>query len=301
MSVRVLIDALGPKAAQRWVGVLRLSRFGAGSTHVTEDERAATLSLSARYLMSPRKPTGDFEVFRTLDGAIRLLAGGKPFFQAELEADGTNGEIPERGGAGGAAKSEPQLTLQGDDQTVSLSQPLLVPFPPVPEGARFLELGVELSVEGAVEASVDQNDRFDVVGHPSKEGGLREVQLNLNDQRRKPLDNVQVQLEAEGWSAKTTTDGEGVLKFEMPSRIRELTLIYGGQRHRMLFDKLEPLPSLRGIQARLKALGYGCEIDGMSGPATAAAVRAFQSDQGLRVDGDPGPITCDALAEAFGE
>lgn len=52
------------------------------------------------------------------------------------------------------------------------------------------------------------------------------------------------------------------------------------------------MKSLRSIQARLMALGYyKGRIDGISGPKTRAAVRAFQRLHGLRVDGDPGPRT----------
>lgn len=53
------------------------------------------------------------------------------------------------------------------------------------------------------------------------------------------------------------------------------------------------------LQERLNELGYPVgEVDGAYGPATAGAVRAFQRDQGLAVDGVVGQDTRDGLAGA---
>jgi hypothetical protein len=53
------------------------------------------------------------------------------------------------------------------------------------------------------------------------------------------------------------------------------------------------------IQKRLDELGYPVgAVDGVYGVATAAAVRAFQRDRGLAVDGIVGPKTRAALADA---
>lgn len=56
--------------------------------------------------------------------------------------------------------------------------------------------------------------------------------------------------------------------------------------------------AVRGLQRMLITRGYEPgEIDGRFGPKTDAAVRAYQSDQGLDVDGIVGPKTWDALRE----
>jgi hypothetical protein len=53
------------------------------------------------------------------------------------------------------------------------------------------------------------------------------------------------------------------------------------------------------LQARLDELGYPLgALDGRYGPATAAAVRAFQTDNGLDTDGIAGPATFGALGDA---
>jgi len=57
---------------------------------------------------------------------------------------------------------------------------------------------------------------------------------------------------------------------------------------------------VRQIQQRLQALGYyRGDIDGVYGPITQQAVRAFQKDQGLEPDGVVGPMTYDSLQKAW--
>lgn len=51
------------------------------------------------------------------------------------------------------------------------------------------------------------------------------------------------------------------------------------------------------IQEFLNKAGYQLEIDGRRGPKTLAAIRDFQSKNGLEVDGLPGPITLAKLKE----
>jgi hypothetical protein len=65
------------------------------------------------------------------------------------------------------------------------------------------------------------------------------------------------------------------------------------------------LPMMRGrdviaVQRRLRALGFRDvgQPDGLYGPATERAVRAFQQTRGLQIDGVVGPITLRHLFEA---
>ena len=57
-------------------------------------------------------------------------------------------------------------------------------------------------------------------------------------------------------------------------------------------DKEHPVQTLQHL---LRARGHGVAVDGIFGPATDAAVRAFQRQHGLAVDGIVGPNTWRAL------
>ncbi len=57
-------------------------------------------------------------------------------------------------------------------------------------------------------------------------------------------------------------------------------------------DQGHPVPSLQYL---LRARGHGVSVDGIFGPRTDAAVRAFQQSRGLAVDGIVGPNTWQAL------
>jgi peptidoglycan hydrolase-like protein with peptidoglycan-binding domain len=48
---------------------------------------------------------------------------------------------------------------------------------------------------------------------------------------------------------------------------------------------------VRSLQFLLRARGHSVAVDGIFGPLTEAAVRAFQQERGFAVDGIVGPIT----------
>lgn len=52
---------------------------------------------------------------------------------------------------------------------------------------------------------------------------------------------------------------------------------------------------VRTLQHLLRARGHPVDVDGIFGPRTDAAVRAFQEERGLAVDGIVGPRTWEAL------
>jgi peptidoglycan hydrolase-like protein with peptidoglycan-binding domain len=54
-------------------------------------------------------------------------------------------------------------------------------------------------------------------------------------------------------------------------------------------------PSVSRLQHLLRSKGYRIEVDGLFGPKTAAAVRAYQHREGLQVDGVVGPQTWGSL------
>jgi peptidoglycan hydrolase-like protein with peptidoglycan-binding domain len=61
-------------------------------------------------------------------------------------------------------------------------------------------------------------------------------------------------------------------------------------------DQQHPVQTLQYL---LRARGHNLTVDGIFGPATAAAVRAFQQQEGLAVDGIVGPVTWQALVSGM--
>ena len=92
------------------------------------------------------------------------------------------------------------------------------------------------------------------------------------------------------------TESEGELKlflnkdFDQPSHVITLEL-----------GHLDPVETLSGVQARCNMLGFDCGVaDGIMGGKTRAGVKAFQEENGLDVDGVPGPMTKGKLKEVYG-
>ena len=57
---------------------------------------------------------------------------------------------------------------------------------------------------------------------------------------------------------------------------------------------------VKELQESLNKLGYNCSaVDGIFGDKTLAAVKAFQTAAGVKVDGIVGPVTRDALTTAL--
>jgi peptidoglycan hydrolase-like protein with peptidoglycan-binding domain len=76
------------------------------------------------------------------------------------------------------------------------------------------------------------------------------------------------------------------------------------QEEPMTTETISPWPLVRQgdqehpvqtLQYLLRARGHALAVDGIFGPGTAAAVRAFQQQNGLSVDGIVGPVTWLAL------
>lgn len=97
------------------------------------------------------------------------------------------------------------------------------------------------------------------------------------------------------------TDADGKLTTQVPFDATDAVLSADGYSRKVVIGGLEPLHTARGIQARLLNLGYmPGPIDGVIGRRTMAAIKAFQEQEGLDVDGIVGPQTRKALRVAYG-
>jgi peptidoglycan hydrolase-like protein with peptidoglycan-binding domain len=56
---------------------------------------------------------------------------------------------------------------------------------------------------------------------------------------------------------------------------------------------------VKTLQYLLRARGRNLTVDGIFGPVTNAAVRAFQQQKGVAVDGIVGPVTWRALVSGM--
>lgn len=136
------------------------------------------------------------------------------------------------------------------------------------------------------------------------------LQMTLKDSSGSYLANVRSELKVGGQTLKTETDKKGNLTIALPETDAtdgEL-YIYSDENstepsHQLTVQlaHLDPIDTLSGIQARCNNLGYYCgTVDGIMGDNTRNGVQAFQADNGLVKDGEPGSKTQHKLLKQYG-
>lgn len=142
---------------------------------------------------------------------------------------------------------------------------------------------------------VDSNarHRFRRRGVPAR---LR-LTLRIMDQ---PLANLPYTLEFGEELRQGTTDDQGTVDTHIPPDIERAILRVGEGEGALVYEllprKLNPLDGIDGVQSRLTNLGYyRGPIDGKLDESTKAAIRQFQSDQGLVVSGELDAATLESL------
>lgn len=134
------------------------------------------------------------------------------------------------------------------------------------------------------------------------------LRIVLQDEDGEPLAGKRYKLEVAGTTYEGTTDADGLLDKAIPADAEggELTSWLNEQDPERQYTwllrigHLDPVEELSGVQARLNNLGFDCgPVDGINGPMTKAAVRAFQEQYGLKVDGIAGSRTQAKLKEVY--
>jgi hypothetical protein len=100
-----------------------------------------------------------------------------------------------------------------------------------------------------------------------------------------------------------TTDGDGWIDQTIPASATRatLSLMDGKELYELMLGHLDPHDTPSGIQQRLRALGfYFGKVDEDVGVHTQAALRRFQTKQGLSVTGEADEATVNALRDAYG-
>ena len=134
----------------------------------------------------------------------------------------------------------------------------------------------------------------------------RALQITLRGGDGEPMKNADWALEAEDLFLAGKTDGDGVLKAEVPAATPTALVHVAGETFELKLGHLNPIDSaldegISGVQARLRNLGYDPgPADGELGPRTRAAICAFERALGLEVTGKPEGKTLKKLAEVHG-
>lgn len=118
----------------------------------------------------------------------------------------------------------------------------------------------------------------------------RPIQLRILDVLGEPVRDASYRMTAGKAELNGRTDGEGVICCELPISATSAELDVDGLTWELEVGGLNPVEGVgddvSGVQARLANLGYDAgPIDGIMGEQTSRAIRGFQADHGLVVDG----------------
>lgn len=130
---------------------------------------------------------------------------------------------------------------------------------------------------------------------------LVKVPLMLTDEDG-PLRDQPFVVEGLGAPLEGVTDGEGRATFEVPVRVREVTVFLPsrGLRFQIVVGNLDPITEPSGVYARLVNLGYAHGGGSPSAVDLRHAVAAFQQSEELPVTGEVDDATRQRLAEVHG-
>lgn len=132
------------------------------------------------------------------------------------------------------------------------------------------------------------------------------VRVRMLDADMAALNGKKYRLEVDGKVKEGTLGGDGLIEQEISGDCGDgqLTIWLDDNTTRpgvlwsMRLGHMDPVDTPTGIQARLKNLGFDPgPIDGIIGPRTKGAIKAFQGKFNLQVDGIAGPITQGKLKE----
>jgi N-acetylmuramoyl-L-alanine amidase len=136
-------------------------------------------------------------------------------------------------------------------------------------------------------------------------GGSDVLRIKLLDGLDQPQAHLEYELVLDGNSRMGHTNEDGELSEVIPRTVRSAKLILPGpdgpQEISVRIGTLDPADTISGAQARLTNLGFDSGApDGIEGPKTEAAVRAFQDAFGLEPTGQLDDETMAKLKERYG-
>jgi Putative peptidoglycan binding domain len=166
----------------------------------------------------------------------------------------------------------------------------------------FLEPGDRVFVP---DKRLKELDRPTGQRHVFRRRGVPErLRLRALDDDGNPREGVAYELEVDGAAGKGRIGPAGWIEaWISPSAEKAILRIAapgGPLTYAIDLGYLRPITDVKGVQARLKNLGfYHGAIDGQLGEATKAAVQKFQEAQGLSSTGELDGATRDALLTRY--
>lgn len=152
-------------------------------------------------------------------------------------------------------------------------------------------------------------DGADARRHTFKAKHLRtDLRLLVEDFEGNSYSNKAYKLEVGAQSFEGKTSGDGLIEHKVPSGKKrgKLTLWLDNKKTSSMIwpleiGSLEPHEETRGIQARLNNLGFTCgKVDGIIGPKTSAAIKAFKKKNGLADNDTIDDSTKNKLKDVYG-
>jgi hypothetical protein len=120
-----------------------------------------------------------------------------------------------------------------------------------------------------------------------------------------PRANEEYRLVIDGHIVRTgTSDGEGWIEVTVPPNAVEGKLTFGADplqpAYRLDFGGMDPITETKGLQKRLRNLGFRCDVTGQMDGPTATALAMFQKGEDLEATGNPDRNTLDKLKKRCG-
>jgi hypothetical protein len=149
--------------------------------------------------------------------------------------------------------------------------------------------------------AIEQRHRFRTTGK------TRYLKIVMQDPQGNPLAHRPYILQIDGLYLENSggstleTDADGVIECCIPASATEGKLFIDGDTWVLNLSYLDPVETTEGLQARLNNLNYQLgPVDGIEGLRTREAIRNFQRDNDLVIDGVYGPKTQEKLRQVHG-
>ena len=134
-----------------------------------------------------------------------------------------------------------------------------------------------------------------------KPGATAKLKLRILDWER-PRKSQPYTLTVDGISLSGSTDGDGILEQVIPATAAKAVLVIGPTNDTLdlALGTLDPIDQPSGVQQRLNNLSYHCPVTGLLGDATGRALKWFQDEEGLTVNGTTDNDTVQRLLQKHG-